>query len=60
MRHGCCPAGRWDGGLPERCGNVFPEGYPLDDWPLAELIRGEGRLARALDYGIISSRLAEL
>jgi hypothetical protein len=40
--------------------NVFPEGYPLDDWSLAELIRGEGRLARALDYGIISSRLAEL
>jgi hypothetical protein len=40
--------------------NVFPEGYPLDDWPLAELIRAEGRLARALDYGIISSRLAEL
>ena len=40
--------------------NVFPESYPLDDWPLAALIRAEGRLARALDYGIISSRLVEL
>jgi hypothetical protein len=39
---------------------VFPESYPLDDWPLAELIRAEGRLARVLDYGIISSRLVEL
>jgi hypothetical protein len=40
--------------------NVFPDSYPLDDWPLADLIRAEGTLARALDYGIISSRLAEL
>jgi hypothetical protein len=40
--------------------NVFPYGYPLTGWPLPELIRAEGRLARALDYGIISSRLAEL
>lgn len=40
--------------------NVFPHGYPLTQWSLAGLIRAEGRLARALDYGIISSRLAEL
>jgi hypothetical protein len=40
--------------------NVFPHSYPLDDWPLAGLIGAEGPLARALDYGIISSRLAEL
>jgi hypothetical protein len=40
--------------------NVFPHGYPLTEWPLPDLIRAEGRLARALDYGIISSRLAEL
>jgi hypothetical protein len=39
---------------------VFPESYPLHDWPLPKLIRAEGRLARTLDYGIISSRLAEL
>jgi hypothetical protein len=40
--------------------NVFPESYPLDDWPLDALIQAEGRLARTLDYGIISSRLVEL
>jgi len=39
---------------------VFPRCYPLDAWPLAELIRAEGRLARARACGIISSRIAEL
>jgi hypothetical protein len=40
--------------------NVFPHGYPLNQWPPPDLVRAEGRLARALDRGIISSRLAEL
>jgi hypothetical protein len=40
--------------------NVFPERYPLDDWPLADLIRAEGALGRAMDYGVIASRLEEL
>ena len=40
--------------------NVFPESYPLDDWPLDALIRAEGTLARTLDDGIIAPRLAEL
>ena len=40
--------------------NVFPVSYPLTAWPVADLIRAERRFARALDYGIISSRLAEL
>jgi hypothetical protein len=40
--------------------DVFPERYPLDGWTLEELIGGEGRLASALDYGIITSRVTEL
>jgi hypothetical protein len=40
--------------------DVFPESYPLDAWPVAELIRAEGGLARGLDYGIISPRLPDL
>ena len=40
--------------------NTFPQRYPLDGWPLEDLIAAEQRLARALDYGVIASRLTEL
>jgi hypothetical protein len=40
--------------------NQFPEDYPLEGWSLEELIAAEGPLARAMDYGIIASRLTEL
>ncbi|MGH2993566.1 MAG: hypothetical protein ACRDL1_08510 [Solirubrobacterales bacterium] len=40
--------------------DVFPERYPLDGWTLEELLAAERRLGRALDYGIIASRVTEL
>ena len=40
--------------------DVFPERYPLDGWTLEELLAEERPLARALDYGIIASRVTEL
>jgi hypothetical protein len=39
---------------------VFPQHYPLNGRELEDLIAAERPLARALDYGIIGSRLAEL
>jgi hypothetical protein len=38
----------------------FPAEYPLDQWDLEDLIRAEGRIPRALDYGLIAPRLTEL
>jgi hypothetical protein len=40
--------------------DVFPDAYPLDGWALEELIAAEQQLGRALDYGLIASRLTEL
>jgi hypothetical protein len=40
--------------------NTFPHGYPLHGSALEDLIATEQPLARALDYGIIASRLTEL
>jgi hypothetical protein len=40
--------------------HAFPEGYPLTAITVESLIATEGRLPRALDYGIIAPRLAEL
>jgi hypothetical protein len=39
---------------------VFPQGYPLEGRELEDLIAAERPLARALDWGIIASRLPEL
>jgi hypothetical protein len=39
---------------------VFPQHYPLHGRVLEELIAAERPLARALDYGIIRSRISEL
>jgi hypothetical protein len=39
---------------------VFPQQYPLNGRVLEELVAAERPLARALDYGIIGSRIAEL
>ena len=38
----------------------FPTEYPLDEWTLDGLIEAEGRVPRALDYGLIAPRLTEL
>lgn len=40
--------------------NTYPQRYPLDGSLLDDLIAAERPLARALDYGIIASRLTEL
>jgi hypothetical protein len=40
--------------------NTFPNRYPLDGSLLEDLIAAEQPLARALDYGVIASRLTEL
>ena len=39
---------------------VFPQHYPLHGRVLEELVAAERPLARALDYGIIGSRISEL
>jgi hypothetical protein len=39
---------------------VFPQQYPLEGRALEDLIAAERPLARALDYGIIGSRVIEL
>ena len=39
---------------------VFPQHYPLHGRVLEELIAAERSLARALDYGVIGSRISEL
>jgi hypothetical protein len=39
---------------------VFPQHYPLDGRVLEELVAAERPLARALDYGIIGSRISDL
>lgn len=41
-------------------GHVFPQRYPVDEVDLGELLGREQPLARVLDYGIISARLAAL
>ncbi|WP_460368665.1 hypothetical protein, partial [Actinocorallia lasiicapitis] len=38
----------------------FPQGYPLTGLSVADVLRGEGRLPRLLDHGIIVPRLREL
>lgn len=38
----------------------FPDEYPLTEWHVDDLIAAEGRIARALDYGLIIPRLTEL
>jgi hypothetical protein len=40
--------------------NVFPHRYPLEGARLDDMIAAERPLARALDYGVIGSRLTEL
>jgi hypothetical protein len=41
--------------------DTFPESYPLDGWRLEyELHQRGGLIARAIDYGVIASRLTEL
>ena len=40
--------------------NVFPQRYPLEGALLDDVIAAERPLARALDYGVIGSRLTEL
>ena len=61
------PLGRWLGDPRRRAvrlfldlRNVFPDAYPLDGWELEELLAAEQQLGRALDYGLIASRLTEL
>jgi hypothetical protein len=61
------PLGRWLGDPRRRAvrlfldlRDVFPDAYPLDGWALDELIAAEQALGRALDYGMIASRLTEL
>jgi hypothetical protein len=40
--------------------NQFPEGYPLEEWSMEDLISEHGRLARVIDYGLIPSDLTVL
>jgi hypothetical protein len=40
--------------------NQFPESYPLEGWSVDDLTDGEATLPRALDTGIIASRVTEL
>ncbi|MFI9502908.1 hypothetical protein [Nocardia sp. NPDC052566] len=37
--------------------DVFPQRYPLQDVPIAALLAAEGRIPRAMDYGLIVPKL---